>query len=174
MLRIFRYTVLTLFVTFTAAKAAEHKTTPVPAIITAMAGCWQGEGEVMGKPVTLRLVAKPVALGAMVTFDFESTAKANPKDRYAAHLIFGGGDNTLSGYVKEAIVSFWADSFGGAFAKTGRGRIHPDGFEVAYGTLTDTWKISGTTATWQIIEHDGGSKPETFAQYSMTKTTCPR
>src|SRR4051812_827770 len=61
----------------------------VPAQVTALTGCWRGTGEVMGKPVAIDLTARPVALGAMFLIETESQAKADPADRYAAHLVIG-------------------------------------------------------------------------------------
>jgi hypothetical protein len=72
-----------------SALAQDAPPPQVPAQVTALAGCWRGTGEVMGKPVTLSLSAKPIALGAMFLIEAESQAKADPADRYAAHLVIG-------------------------------------------------------------------------------------
>ncbi len=72
-----------------SALAQDAPSAPLPAQVKALEGCWQGTGEVMGKPVTLALSAKPIALGAMFLIETESQAKADPADRYAAHLVIG-------------------------------------------------------------------------------------
>lgn len=152
-----------------AAPAAEPGAAPVPAGVGALAGCWTGKGEVMGKAVSITLAARPVALGVLMTVDADSTALADPADRYAAHLTFGGAK-------ADSITGFWADSFGGDYAATGHGSPRPGGFDMTYDYGADAfvnrWRIEGTQLNWQIAAQskDGAEKP--FASYRLTKTTC--
>ena len=146
----------------------------LPAQVTALAGCWRGSGEVMGKPVTLTLSAKPVALGAMFLIETESQAKADPADRYAAHLVIGahaaknGSPATLSG--------FWADSFGGDYTATGAGAVREDGFEIAYPypptSFVNRWTLASDRLDWRITARES-DKDQPFAHYEATRVACP-
>ncbi|QDK33710.1 hypothetical protein DM450_13185 [Sphingomonas sp. IC081] len=154
-----------------AAQAAEPGAAPLPAGVSALAGCWTGKGEVMGKAVSIALTARPVALGALFTVDADSTALADPADRYAAHLTFGGAKaDTITGY--------WADSFGGDYTATGHGSPRPGGFDMTYDYGADAfvnrWRIEGERLHWQIVAQskDGAEKP--FANYALQRTACAR
>jgi hypothetical protein len=146
----------------------------VPAQVTALTGCWRGTGEVMGKPVTIDLIAKPIALGAMFLIEVESQAKADPADRYAAHLVIGarapkdGFPATLSGY--------WADSFGGDYTAAGAGAVREDGFEIAYpyapSSFLNRWTLTGDQLDWRITAREG-DKAQPFAHYEATRIACP-
>lgn len=61
----------------------------------------------MGKPVTVDLTARAIVQGAMLAVDVDSRAKANPSDRYSAHLVFGGGA-PKPGSGEQPVVSYWA------------------------------------------------------------------
>ncbi|KAK0344771.1 hypothetical protein LTR94_013075 [Friedmanniomyces endolithicus] len=145
----------------TAAQAAESGTIAVPEAVLALNGCWQGEGNVMGKPVPL---------DAMLALDVESSALADPKDRYAAHLIFGGTEKS------HPIIGFWADSFGGAFTALGEGESQPDGFDIDYAypdaTFVNRWRIKGAQLTWDIVARDEANAEKPFASYSLHKVAC--
>lgn len=73
----------------------------------------------MEKPASVTIIARPLLHDAMFALDAESTAVANHRDRYAAHLIFGGAGTQAEASI-DAITGFWADSFGGT--ATGRKR----------------------------------------------------
>ncbi|WP_395393384.1 hypothetical protein WBP07_00295 [Novosphingobium sp. BL-8A] len=167
----------TAVVSTSAAQAQEAGATPVPAAVGALAGCWQGSGEVMGKAVSIALAAKPVALGAMFTIDADSIAQADPTDRYGAHLTLGGTkDGGIAGY--------WADSFGGDYTATGHGEVRPSGFDVMYdygdNAFINRWRIEGAQSAnerlnWQIVARSktsGTEKP--FAHYTLSRTACPQ
>ena len=153
---------------------AQDAPPPVPAQVKALEGCWRGDGEVMGKPVTLALSAKPVALGAMVVIDTDSQAKADPADRYAAHLLIGA--KAAKGAFPAMLTGYWADSFGGDYTATGAGAVREDGFELSYSyppvSFLNRWTLAGDTLDWTITARDG-DKAQVFAHYTATRTACP-
>jgi hypothetical protein len=154
-----------------AAQAAEAGATAVPAEIGALAGCWTGKGEVMGKAVSIALTAKPVALGALFTIDTDSSALADPADRYAAHLTFGGAK-------ADSITGYWADSFGGDYTATGKGTPRPGGFDMTYdygaNAFVNRWRIEGEELSWQIVAQSKGGAEKPFASYRLQRTDCPQ
>jgi hypothetical protein len=146
----------------------------IPAQVQALEGCWRGDGEVMGKPVTLTLSAKPVALGALFVIETESQAKADPTDRYAAHLVIGA--RAPKGAIPATLTGYWADSFGGDYTATGAGAIREDGFELSYSyppsSFLNRWTLMGDKLDWRIIARADG-KDQAFAHYEATRTACP-
>ena len=70
-----------------SALAQEPGTAPVPREVEALAGCWEGAGSVLGKPVSITLAAKPITEGALFLVEVENVALADPADHYAAHLL---------------------------------------------------------------------------------------
>lgn len=161
--------------TTTSVLAQEPVATPVPSQISALAGCWQGAGSVMGKPVLISLKAKPITEGALFLVEAESSATADPADRYAAHLIFGG-KAAGSGDGASGIFGFFADSFGGDFTAVGAGSAHANGFEVAYdysdATFVNQWVVTPTSASWTIVAKDATGAEEPFATYDLTRLDC--
>jgi hypothetical protein len=53
----------------TVTRAAEPGATRIPQAVVAVSGCWGGRGEVMGKPVTVTIDAKPIVQNAMMALD---------------------------------------------------------------------------------------------------------
>jgi hypothetical protein len=167
---------LLLSLTAGSALAEEPAPAQVPAQVKALAGCWSGTGEVMGKPVTITLAAKPIVEGAMFLIEAESRAKADPAHRYAAHLVFGGraakkdDPSTLSG--------FWIDSFGGDYTATGLGAPRKDGFDIAYAypdaSFINRWTSSGGGLEWTIVAKSGAAPEEAFARYVLTRAKCSK
>ena len=145
----------------------------LPAQVQALEGCWRGDGAVMGKPVTLTLAAKPIALGAMVVIETQSQAKADPADRYAAHLVIGA--RAAKGTVPASLTGYWADSFGGDYTATGAGGVREDGFEMAYAyppaSFVNRWTLAGDTLDWRITAREDG-KDQAFAHYTATRVAC--
>lgn len=165
-----------------AARAEDPPPAPVPAEVQALEGCWHGEGQVMGKAVEITLAAKPVALGTAIAIDADSHAKADAKDRYAAHLVLAGrGAAPKSGSAQKDLATgvsgFWMDSFGGDFAATGKGEVAPGGFDIAYAypdaLFVNRWRRDGERLTWTIVAR-GGEKENAFARYALTRSTCPK
>ncbi|MFC0202692.1 hypothetical protein [Novosphingobium soli] len=158
-----------------AAHSAEPGTTPVPPPVIALKGCWEGSGEVMNKPVTISIFAKPIVQEAMLALDVQSSAVSDVKDRYSAHLIFGGA-NKQPGKTEDQIVGFWADSFGGGFAALGQGEISSEGFNVTYQYPDDAyvnrWRLSGNHLMWQIVARDENNDEKPFASYSLQRVAC--
>lgn len=165
-----------LLATAGTAWADDPPPAPVPAEVGALQGCWRGAGEVMGKAVEITLAAKPVALGTMLTVDADSRAKADPKDRYAAHLVFGGRGAAPKGGPPSGVSGFWSDSFGGDFTAVGQGAAQPGGFDIAYAypdaSYVNRWRRDGDRLTWTIVAQSG-TKEAPFARYELTRTSCP-
>ena len=157
-----------------ASGSALAETAPVPAQVRALEGCWRGDGEVLGKPVTLTLSAKPIALGAMFLIEAESQAKADPADRYAAHLVIGA--RAPKGAFPATLSGYWADSFGGDYTATGAGAAREDGFEIAYAypdsSYLNRWTLAGEHLAWRITARTDG-KERVFAHYDATRMACP-
>ncbi len=157
-----------------SALAQDPPSAPLPTQVKVLEGCWRGTGEVMGKPVTLTLSAKPVALGAMFLIEAQSQAKADPSDRYAAHLVLGA--RAANGGFPATLTGYWADSFGGDFTATGAGAVREDGFEIAYAyppsSFLNRWTLAGDKLEWRITARDG-DKEQAFASYQATRVTCP-
>ncbi|GGL34193.1 hypothetical protein GCM10010983_34110 [Caulobacter rhizosphaerae] len=162
-----------LSLTAGSALAQDTPTAQLPAQVTALTGCWRGSGQVMGKPVTLTLSAKPIALGAMFLIETESQAKADPADRYAAHLVIG--THAAKGGVPATLTSYWADSFGGDYTATGAGAVRDDGFEIAYpyppSSFLNRWTQAGDRLAWRITAREG-DKDQPFAHYEATRVAC--
>jgi hypothetical protein len=161
---------VTLSLAVGPALAQDAPPPPVPAHVKALEGCWRGDGEVMGKPVTLTLSAKPIALGAMVLIETESQAKADPADLYAAHLVIGS--KAAKGGFPATLTGYWADSFGGDYTATGAGAVREDGFELSYSyppsSFLNRWTVTGDTLDWRITAREG-DKAQDFAHYTATR-----
>lgn len=159
---------------FAGVAVADEAPVGPPAQVKALAGCWSGEGAVMGKPVTIGLTVGPTAGDAMILVEADSRAKADPADAYAAHLLFGG--RTVKAGQPAAIVGLWADSFGGDGASMGAGAVTADGFEVAYpygaSSFVNRWTHKADKLAWSIVVRNAAGKEQTFASYDLAKTTC--
>ncbi len=150
--------------------ASAQDMSKIPPAVFALSGCWQGEGAVMGKPVTIALTAYPIVEGAMFAIDAESHATADAKDRYAAHLLFGDGGKD------GAIFGYWADSFGPAYTSTGKGAPTADGFAITYpypdADFVNRWQRKDTGLEWQITARDKAGKESLFARYTLRPERC--
>lgn len=149
---------------------------PVPAQVRALEGCWTGAGQVMGKAVTIALAAKPITEGTMFLVEARSHALADSKDRYAAHLVFGGKGPAPKGGEATAVSGFWIDSFGGDFTATGVGAATPEGFEIAYAypdaSFVNRWRRAGETLSWTIVAKTAKAE-NAFARYDLKLAPCP-
>ncbi|MEJ2818241.1 hypothetical protein [Caulobacter sp. CCG-8] len=156
------------------AAAQDAPSAPLPAQVKALEGCWRGTGEVMGKPVTLELSARPAALGALFVIETRSQAKADPADRYAAHLVIGA--KAPKGAFPATLTGYWADSFGGDYTATGAGAVREDGFELSYSyppsSFLNRWTLTGDKLAWTITAREG-DKIQAFAGYQATRAACP-
>jgi hypothetical protein len=174
-MRVFGISVL-LLVSAGGARAEDPPPAPVPAEVRALEGCWRGAGDVMGKAVEISLAARPAALGTLLTVDADSHAKADPKDRYAAHLVLAGKGAPPQDGPPAGVSGFWADSFGGDFTATGKGEVQPGGFDIAYAypdaSFVNRWRRDGDRLTWTIIARTG-AKEAPFARYDLTRSACP-
>jgi hypothetical protein len=167
--------VVTNFVVVAVSAAAEPGAVPIPDAVTALGGCWRGVGEAVGKPVVVALSSKLILQDAMFTVDVESSAVADPKDRYSAHLIFGSANRQTDEH-GVGIIGFWADSFGGAYTALGRGESRPDGFEITYqypdDAFVNRWTRSGNRLWWSIVARDSKGAEKAFATYVLNKAPC--
>jgi hypothetical protein len=158
-----------------AAWAEDPPPAPVPAEVRALEGCWRGTGDVMGKPVEITLAAEPVALGTVLTVDADSHAKADPADRYAAHLVLAGRGAPPKDGAPTGVSGFWADSFGGDFTAVGKGEAQPGGFDIAYAypdaSFVNRWRRDGERLTWTIVARNS-AKETPFARYELTRSVC--
>jgi hypothetical protein len=158
------------------ARAQEAGSAVVPTQVRALGGCWRGEGLVMGKPVAIALTARPITEGAMFLIEVQSHAKADPTDRYAAHLIFGGRGAPPKTGEAVSISGVWIDSFGGDFTAVGAGSAVADGFDVAYAypdaTYTNRWRRTTQHLTWTIMAKNGSAREAAFASYDLKPTSC--
>jgi len=158
-----------------ASNAAEPGAAPIPAAVSALKGCWRGGGEAVSKQVVVALRAKPILQDAMFTVDVESSAVADPKDRYSAHLIFGGADRR-GDRDGDDITGFWADSFGGAYTALGQGKSRWNGFDVTYqypdDAFVNRWTLSGDRLTWTIVARHATGSEKAFATYAMNRASC--
>jgi hypothetical protein len=149
---------------------------PVPVQVRALEGCWTGAGAVLGKAVTLALTARPITEGTMFLVEAQSHAVADPKDRYAAHLVFGGKGPAPKSGEATAVSGFWIDSFGGDFTATGAGAAAADGFEIAYAypdaSFVNRWRRTGETLSWTIMAKTAKAE-NAFAHYDLKRTACP-
>ncbi|WP_332660530.1 hypothetical protein [Brevundimonas sp.] len=156
--------------------AQEPDGAPVPDEVKALAGCWSGSGSVMGKPVAIGLDARSITGDALFVVDVDSHALADPEDRYAAHLIFGGKTVRPEDGDAKNISAFFADSFGGDFTGVGTGSVRPDGFEVAYAypdaSFVNRWRVAGDAVSWTITARTGAGHEEPFATYDLVRAAC--
>jgi hypothetical protein len=156
--------------------AAEPGAAPIPSAVNALKGCWRGTGEAVGKQVSITLNAKPIVDGAMFVVDTASSAVADPKDRYSAHLVFGGDNHVKT--AAEQIVGYWADSFGGSATAIGRGESREGGFDITYQypnyTFINRWRVTDDRLTWQIASRHQNGAWDPFASYSLSKIPCTK
>lgn len=158
------------------AAAAEPGAVPMPQTLAALKGCWKARGDVMEKPVSVTINARPILHDAMFALDAESSAVADHRDRYAAHLIFGGAETQAEASI-DAITCFWADSFGGTASAVGSGESVVGGFDIKYqdenSTFINRWRTATRGLTWQITARDAKGKENPFASYTLSKVPCP-
>lgn len=110
-------------------------------------GCWAGTGDVIGLEVTAKLKVSPILSGTHRLFEVESRSKTNPNDRYSAHIV-----EAETADVPGVLISYYADSFGGDFAASGKGTIEADGLSIEYARPSypevNQWKIDGSVLRW--------------------------
>ena len=145
---------------------------PLPQGLMLLKGCWRGAGEVEGKPVTMTMAAQPAALDALLLVDADSAAVDDAGDRHVAHLVFAG-----DGKPGQGVTGFWADSFGGGYTATGRGKAGPDGFDITYAypdaAYINEWRVAANRLEWRIFARGSQGSVSIFARYALTKTPCP-
>ena len=157
------------------ATAQTPRPAPIPRALQDILGCWSGTGDAIGKHVSVALNARAILDGAMVTIDVQSHTIGDEKDRYSAHLVFGGLDRPAP-VDRDDVVSFWSDTFGGSYAIMGQGRSNNDSLEVSYNyptaTFVDRWRLEQAQLTWLIIQHGKTGPGKPFATYRMIRAAC--
>lgn len=65
---------MALLATASVVHSAEPGTSPVLKEVSTLNGCWEGRGEVMGKPVTIGARARLIVQDAILALDVQSQA----------------------------------------------------------------------------------------------------
>jgi hypothetical protein len=147
-------------------RAQEH---PViqerPAALMALDGNWVMSGDVMGKPVTYRMVAGPTLQGAFT--EIHMTDVQVPSE-YEARVLIGHDSDS------NTIIVHWMDSFGAKYSiPHGTGKVTDNSiqFTIPYkdGPFRDTFTYNPETDTWLFVleasQPDGTWKH--FARYNV-------
>ena len=158
------------------ARAEDPPPAPIPVAVKALEGCWRGAGEVMGKPVDITLAVKPAGLGTLVTVDADSRAKADPADRYAAHLTLAGRGPAPKDGPATGVSGFGPTASAATSPPSARARRSPGGFDITYpypdAAFVNRWRLDGGKLSWSIVAR-AGDKDAPFAAYVMTRLACP-
>lgn len=138
-----------------------------PALLKALDGEWVMSGDVMGKPVTYRMVAGPTLQGAFTEIHMNDVQVPS---QYEARVLVGHDADGAS------IVVHWLDSFGGKYSiPHGTGALADDAiqFTIPYreGAFRDTFTYDAKSNTWLFVleaaQPDGTWKH--FARYDVRR-----
>ncbi|MBD8543087.1 DUF1579 family protein [Oxalobacteraceae sp. CFBP 8761] len=138
-----------------------------PEILRQLDGAWTMTGDVRGKPVTYRMVAKPALHGTFTELRMQDVQM--PAQYEAA--VFVGYDAA-----SKTIIAHWMDSFGAKYSVPhGSGDITGNvvTFTIPYpsGPFRNTWRFDPASATWQFAleaaQPDGSWKH--FAGYALRR-----
>jgi len=148
-----------------ALSAQDHPKIPDrPAPLKALDGEWLMSGDVMGEPVTYRMVAGPTLQGAFTEIHMNDVQVPS---QYEARVLIGY--DTESG----TVIAHWMDSFGAKYSVPhGSGSVSGNTvrFTIPYesGAFRDTFTHSPDTDTWLFVleaaQPDGTWKH--FARYT--------
>ena len=157
---------LVMLVAMGAVHAQEHPKIPDrPAALKALDGNWVMSGDVMGKPVTYRMVAGPTLQGPFTEIHMSDVQVPS---EYEAR-VFIGYDAKI-----KTVIAHWMDSFGAKYSiPHGTGRVTKDSvqFTIPYksGSFRDTFTYNPVSKTWVFVLD--AAKPdgtwEHFARYSV-------
>jgi hypothetical protein len=140
---------------------------PRPALLASLDGDWTMTGDVLGKPVTYRLVARPV-LGSAFTELHMKDVKVPAQ--YEARVFIG--------YDKESgqIIVHWLDKFGGRYSiphATGTLAGNTLQFQFAYadGPFRDTFTFDPARRTWSFLleSSERAGEWKHFARYEVKR-----
>jgi hypothetical protein len=133
----------------------------------ALDGNWIMSGDVMGKPVTYKMVASPTLQGAFTELHMKDVQVPS---EYEARVFIGYDAES------QAIIAHWLDSFGARYSiPHGTGSITGNTiqFIIPYegGPFKDTLTYNPDTKTWLLVieasQPDGTWKQ--FARYSVRR-----
>lgn len=134
-------------------------------------GCWAGTGDVTGLEVTAKLKVSPILSGTHRLFEVDSHLKTNANDRYSAHIIVAETAD-----VPGVLISYYADSFGGDFAASGKGTIEADGLSIEYArpryAEVNRWKIDGSVLRWTNTVVRAPDDQLVAHTYEMSRVGC--
>ncbi len=138
-----------------------------PEILRQLDGAWTMTGDVRGKPVTYRMVARPALHGTFTELRMQDVQV--PAQYEAA--VFVGYDAA-----SKTIIAHWMDSFGAKYSVPhGSGDIAGNviTFTIPYpsGPFRNTWRFDPAGATWQFAldaaQPDGSWKH--FVGYALRR-----
>ena len=157
---------LLLLLTVGTSRAQEHpKIQERPPALKALDGNWVMSGDVMGKPVTYRMVAKPALQGAFTELHMSDVQVPS---EYEARVFIGYDADS------KAVIVHWMDSFGANYSiPHGTGHVTDNSvqFTIPYqsGSFRDTFTYNPASKTWLFVleaaQPDGTWKH--FARYSV-------
>ena len=157
---------LLMLLTIGTSRAQDHPTIPErPPALKALDGTWVMSGDVMGKPVTYRMVAKPTLQGAFTELHLNDVQVPS---EYEARVFIGYDEESKS------VIVHWMDSFGAKYSTPhGSGRVTDDTiqFTIPYtsGSFRDTFTYDPASKTWLFVleaaQSDGTWKH--FARYNV-------
>lgn len=151
-----------------ALSAQEHpKVAARPAALKALDGEWVMTGDVMGEPVTYRMVAGPTLQGAFTEIHMNDVQVPS---QYEARVLVG---HDADG---KTVIAHWLDSFGAKYSVPhGTGAVSENTiqFTIPYekGAFRDTFTYNPDTNTWLFVlesaQPDG--KWKHFARYTVRR-----
>lgn len=151
-----------------ALSAQDHPKLPDrPAPLKALDGDWVMSGDVMGEPVTYRMVAGPTLQGAFTEIHMTDV---HAPSQYEAMVLIGYDAESKS------VIAHWMDSFGAKYSVPhGTGTVSGNTiqFTIPYesGTFRDTFTYRPETNTWLFVleaaQPDG--KWKHFARYTAQR-----
>ncbi len=148
--------------------AEEHPHIPErPAIISQLDGKWRMTGDVMGKPVTYAMEARPVLQGAFTEIHMKDV-QVPPE--YEARVFIGYDSDS------KTVIAHWMDSFGARYSiPHGSGTITENSirFVIPYqgGSFRDSFSYDQGKGIWKLqieAEQPDGSWKH-FAHYDITR-----
>lgn len=149
-----------------ALNAQEHPKIPDrPAVLKALDGEWVMSGDVMGEPVTYRMVAGPTLQGAFTEIHMNDVQVPS---QYEARVLVGYDAES------ETVITHWMDSFGAKYSiPHGTGTVSESTIEftIPYekGAFRDTFTYNPETDTWlfvlEVAQPEG--KWKHFARYAV-------
>jgi len=148
--------------------AQDHPKIPDrPAALKALDGDWLMSGDVMGEPVTYRMVAGPTLQGAFTEIHMNDVQVPS---QYEARVLIGYDAES------KTVIVHWMDSFGAKYSVPhGTGTVSGNTvqFTIPYegGAFRDTFTYSQETNTWLFVleaaQPDG--KWKHFARYTAQR-----